>query len=125
MGYTSPQPKVPQSHICAKNEHRVPQTSELTANQEAGLMELWSLGAKMTRMVLALRLLQVLQGEGLGTGEINCMAKKRRIQREIKCGNYNRLGELNLEGDKDHIHKLLGIKISETKEDYERARDQF
>ena len=71
------------------------QTNVTTAKSlEAGLIGLGKLGAKMTRMVLAMKLLQTLAASGIGTGEIENMAMKRKIQREIKCGNKDNLGNV-------------------------------
>ena len=71
------------------------QTNVTTAKSlKAGLIGLGKLGAKMTRMALALKLLQTLAASGIGTGEIENMAMKRKIQRENKYGNKDSLGDI-------------------------------
>ena len=100
------------------------QTNVTTAKSlEAGIIGLGKLGAKMTRMVLAMKLLQTLAALGIGIGEIENMAMKRKIQREIKCGNKDNLG--NVKGDREYVKNQLEIRIHETKADFEDARSAF
>ena len=83
-----------------------PNNSE-TANLEAGLNGLRTAGKKMTKLVLGVKLLQVLLSLKIGTGEVKSLALKRRQQRDLKLG----FRETGVEkGDREHVCKLMEIR---------------
>ena len=66
----------------------------MTANLEAGLMDLEKLGARMTKQALAMKLMEELKSQEVGTNEIEAKSWERSSQRELKRGNIQKARDL-------------------------------
>ena len=100
--------------------------------EDAGLKVLWRLAKKTNQMALALKLMEDLADQGIGTNEVESQEWRRRQARQAKMGIKNvtpekgRIKKISLvKEDRINVKKQMVMRASQAREDWKEAKKLF